>query len=171
MVEAGELNQLTLRGIARRVGVAATSLYLHFPDVDRLLGEVVRRAFAALGQATTEAAEGITDPELELRARCLAYCRFGLEHHHLYRLMFEARIPSSVSADPEQTPGRQSFDQLVSAVRRCLERRGRAEDAFRVASLIWAGEHGLVMARLSRPMFPWPTLEEMVEELVSRLIG
>jgi AcrR family transcriptional regulator len=35
LAEGGDLRQLTLRGIARQVGIAATSVYLHFPDAEQ----------------------------------------------------------------------------------------------------------------------------------------
>ena len=166
MVERGDLDQLTLRGIARAAGIAPTSVYAHFPDVDHLLGEVVQRGFDGLASATSAAAVGTPSPETELRARCLAYCRFGLDHANLYRLMFEARIPASVSADPETTPGRRSFERLVAAVRACMP-AADAQAAFRLAALIWAADHGLVLARHARPTFPWPPLEAMVDDLIS----
>jgi hypothetical protein len=44
--EADDDTALTLRGAARRLGIAAPSIYRHFPDVDQLKMEVVQRAFA-----------------------------------------------------------------------------------------------------------------------------
>src|SRR5215831_10829801 len=45
IAETGDAGQLTLRGVARRVGIAAPSIYRHFPDVDHLKMAVVDRAF------------------------------------------------------------------------------------------------------------------------------
>ena len=36
LAQTGSLDALTLRGVARRVGIAATSIYLHFPDTEHL---------------------------------------------------------------------------------------------------------------------------------------
>jgi AcrR family transcriptional regulator len=172
MVEAQD-KALSLRGVAREVGVAATSVYLHFPDLDHLLGALVTEGFERLTIATSNAAEKADDPADELRARCRAYCRFGLENPRLYRLMFQVGLPLAVWNDPAQTPGRKSFENLVGAVRRCIE-AGVApdhEDPFRLASLIWTADHGLILARISRPTFPWAPLDGLVDEMVNRMMG
>ena len=172
-VEARGARQLSLRGIARQVGIAATSVYLHFPDLDHLLAAVVEQGFDRLTLATSAAARDIADPAEELRARCRAYCHFALDHPRLYQLMFEADLPLALRAEPGATPGRRSFDNLVAAVRRCLE-AGLApahDDPFRLASLIWAAEHGLVLARIARPAFPWAPIDTLVDEMVTRLMA
>ncbi len=174
LIEAGIDERLSLRSVARRVGIAATSVYLHFPDIDHLLAAVVAESFAQLTLATSSAAAGISDPAEELRARCRAYCRFGLAHPRLYQVMFQADLPLATIGDaPAATPGRRSFENLVSVVKRCLE-LGLAPpyaDPFRLASLIWAGEHGLVLARIARPTFPWAPIEELIDEMVDRLMS
>ncbi len=79
----------------------------------------------------------------------------------------------ALAGDPASTPGRRSFENLVSAVRRCLD-AGLApphDDPFRLAPLIWAAEHGPVMARISRPTFPWRPIDALVDEMVTRLMG
>jgi AcrR family transcriptional regulator len=173
MVESQGVRQLSLRGIARRVGIAATSVYLHFPDVDHLLAAVVAQGFDQLTAATTAAARDIADPADELLVRCRTYCHFALDHPRLYQLMFQADLPLPLREEPAETPGRHAFDNLVAAVHRCLE-AGCApahEDAFRLASLIWAAEHGLVLARMARPAFPWAPIDALVDEMVTRMMA
>lgn len=174
MIEADPPEPLSLRALARQVGVAATSVYLHFPDVDHVKGAVVERAFGQLTQVAAAAAEGLADPAGALLARCRAYCGFALAHPNLYRVMFEADLPvTALAAGPAAIPGRRSFDNLVEAVSRCLD-SGQApphDDPFRLASLIWTAEHGLVLARISRPSFPWAAADLLVDEMVSRLMG
>jgi AcrR family transcriptional regulator len=173
LVEAEGARQLSLRGIARRVSIAATSVYLHFPDVDHLLAAVVEQGFEQLTAATNTAACGIADPAEELRVRCRTYCHFALAHPRLYQLMFQADLPLPLRKEPAETPGRRSFDTLLAAVRRCLE-VGCApahEDVFRLASLLWSAEHGLVLARIARPTFPWAPIDTLVEEMVTRLMA
>ncbi|MCC2105214.1 MAG: helix-turn-helix transcriptional regulator, partial [Hyphomicrobiales bacterium] len=42
---------LSLRGVARAVGVSATAVYRHFPDKDALLSAIAEEGFRLLGQA------------------------------------------------------------------------------------------------------------------------
>ena len=173
IIEAQGGEQVSLRGVARRVGIAATSVYLHFPDVDHLLAAVMQRCFEGLTAATTEAASQAAGPVDELRRRCRAYCNFALEHPRLYQVMFQDNLPAVLSADPAATPGRQSFANLVATVRQCLE-SGAApphDDPFRLASLIWTAEHGIVLARMARPAFPWAPLDALVDEMIDKMMA
>jgi AcrR family transcriptional regulator len=172
-IEADGARQLTLRALARQVGVSAPSVYLHYPSLDHLLAVVVQQAFRQLTEATSAAARNVAEPADELRARCRAYCRFALEHPHLYQLMFQEDLPLAFANDLDSTPGRQSFDNLVSAVRRCLDAGvcPAHPDPFRLASLIWTAEHGLVLARISRPTFPWSDMNSLVDEMVTRIMA
>lgn len=174
IIEADGGEAVSLRRVARQVGIAATSVYLHFPDVDHLLAAVVARAFDQLTAATARAARATDDAAEELRSRCRAYCRFALDHPRLYQVMFQADLPlASVADGPANTPGRASFQNLVAAVQRCIGDSLAAphDDPFRLASLIWAAEHGLVLARISRPTFPWAPMDQLVNETVDRLMG
>src|SRR5215471_7451264 len=80
LAESGDVKHLTLRGVARRVGIAAPSVYLHFPDVEHLALAVTERRFPELGAAIAAGAYGIRDPVEALVAGSLAYCRFAVEH-------------------------------------------------------------------------------------------
>ena len=172
MIEDSE--RLSLRSVARRVGIATTSIYLHFPDLDHLLAAVVDRSFVELATTAAEAGESASNPADELRKRCRAYTHFGLDHPRLYQVMFQADLPlATIGADPTQTPGRRAFQNLVAAVDRCLQASLARddEDPFRLASLIWTAEHGIVLARIARPTFPWPPLDPFVDEMVDRIMA
>ena len=173
LAETGSLDGLTLRGVARRVGIAATSIYLHFPDTEHLAVAATAQTFAELTAAAAAAAAGISDPGQELLARCRAYCHFALEHPVHYKVMFGLDLAPSLAASPDSTPGRRAFQVLVQAVQACQD-AGVATatgDPFRLASLVWAAEHGLVSLRLARPQFPWSDLDGLVDEAVTKIMG
>jgi AcrR family transcriptional regulator len=173
LAETGDLEGLTLRGVARRVGIAATSIYLHFPDTEHLAVAATEQSFADLTAAAAAAAAGISDPAEALLARCRAYCHFALEHPGHYRVMFQLPLTPGLAADPAGTPGRRAFRVLLRAVEAC-QRAGAATatgDPFRLASLVWAAEHGLVSLRLSRPQFPWSDIDGLVDEAVTGIMG
>ena len=172
MIENNE--RLSLRSVARRVGIATTSIYLHFPDLDHLLAAVVDRSFVELATVAAKAGKRASNPADELRKRCRAYTHFGLDHPRLYQVMFQADLPlATIGDDPTQTPGRRAFQNLGAAVDRCLQAcpARQDEDAFRLASLIWTAEHGIVLARIARPTFPWPPLDPFVDEMVDRIMA
>jgi AcrR family transcriptional regulator len=174
VAESGDGRQLSLRGVANRVGIAATSVYLHFPDVEHLKVAVVQRGYAELDRARDAASQGIADPVEALLARCRAYSRFALDHPGHYRLMFGPDLPASLAYDAERAPGRQALQTLAHSIQRCQQagvaRAG--DDPLNLAVLVWAALHGLVSLRLDRPQFPWPApLDETVDQAVGRLIA
>lgn len=169
LAESGDMRQLTLRGVARRVGIAAPSVYLHFHDVEQLTLAVMARRFPELGAAIATARRDIADPLEALQAGCRAYCNFALEHPGHYRVMFDTQLVTGIHSDA----GRHVFEGLVQSIRPCLDADGDGDrdDASRLAGLVWPALHGLVSLRINQPGFPWEPLDKAVDEMVRRLVG
>jgi len=162
---------LTLRAVAREVGVAATSVYLHFDDIDSLVLAVAERGFGELLRLQDQARETSPDRCSGVKAGCLAYCEFGLAHPGHYQVMFAKPLPLPEDAVPEQYPGITSFRLLIEAVAECIGAESGDEQVFFTAQLIWEQLHGIVSLRISRSGFPWPPLAEAVTEAVDRLLA
>ena len=149
---------LTLRGVARAAGVAATSVYLHFPDTDALVLAVADEHFGALADAQQAARDAAATPREAVRAMALAYCEFGLANPGLYQVMFTSPLPPV--ADLRQIPGRRGFEQRTAAIATALGVTGDPDDpdgpAFRASALLWQFLSGAVNLRISRPLFPRP---------------
>jgi AcrR family transcriptional regulator len=171
--EAGTTAELSLREVARRVGIAATSVYLHFPTIDHLKVAVVERGFTVMNQARADAEEGVSDPAQALLARWQAYACFALDHPGHYRLMFGPELPPAAAFQAADSPGRRAFYDAVAGINRCQEAGAAAvkDDPFRLAALAWAAVHGLVSLRLDRPNFPWPPLDGMITQTLRCLLG
>jgi AcrR family transcriptional regulator len=93
LARTGDVEGLSLRAVARAVGIATPSIYLHFPDKRALVQAVLAVRFAQL-EAAVRTAVNEPDAPGQLRAGCLAYCRFATEHPHAYRVLF-GRVPAS----------------------------------------------------------------------------
>jgi AcrR family transcriptional regulator len=173
VAESGGSGQLTLRGVAKRVGIAATSIYPHFPDVEHLAIAVAEQRFAELARRQDAFEEELSDPGEILLARCRAYCHFAMENPTHYRIMFFTDLGPTMTFGFDEAPGRASFEALVGAIKRCQVAGTVApdRDPFRLAVEVWSAEHGLVSLRLTRRRFPWPPLDELVDETVARLVG
>ena len=163
---------LSLRGVARAVGVAATSVYLHFDDVDSLARAVGARRFGELVRIFDEASSGLTDPCARVHAEVLAYCEFGLAHPGHYQVMFSNPLPLRLPLQDgvRQPPGQQALDRLVEGVAACVGCPAGDAASTRTAILIWQQLHGTVSLRISRPFFSWPPLADTVIDAVDRLL-
>jgi len=173
---------LTLRAVAREVGVAATSVYLHFADIQSLVVAVADRRFSELVQMQNQAMDsdaGVTaavTPRERVLAGCMAYCEFGLTHPGHYQVMFVTPLPMMENVPIEQTPGYRVFQQLINAVAATIASPepspppDKASEAFAIATMIWQQLHGIVSLRISRPRFPWPPLPAQVTASITRLL-
>jgi len=171
IAETGDDTTLTLRGVAKRVGIAAPSIYRHFTDVDELKMAVVRRSFAEFARARDAASGDADDPAAALLARCRAYLHFALANPGPYRYLFSQHAPTG---DPARPPvGLPVFQALANSISRCQQARQAhaGDDPHWLAAQVWAALHGLVLLRLNAPGFPWPgPLEDMADQAVARLI-
>ena len=182
LARAGDVEGLSLRAVAREVGIATPSIYLHFADKAALIDAVLDARFAELAAAVQAATADTPDPAARLRAGCLAYCCFATEHPNAYRVLF-GRVPAPRETAPDPRPpeapagalppravGASTFGILVESVADCM-RAGAAPpaDPHRVATGVWTALHGIVSLRGSVPGFPWPPLEQQVDDILAGL--
>ncbi|MCU0647421.1 MAG: TetR/AcrR family transcriptional regulator [Gemmatimonadaceae bacterium] len=79
---------LSLRAVARDVGVTHAALYRHFPDRDALLAELGVEALQQLAADQERARARTADPARALEAVALAYFRYALRDPALFRVAF-----------------------------------------------------------------------------------
>src|SRR5688572_9208299 len=80
LARTGDLEGLSLRAVAREVGIATPSIYLHFPDKSALVRAVMDARFEELRAAVVAAVIEADGPAEKLRAGALAYCQFAIAH-------------------------------------------------------------------------------------------
>jgi AcrR family transcriptional regulator len=171
IAESGDAASVTLRAVARRVGVAATSIYLHFEGIDELLYEAKQCRFTELGEILRDAAESAgSDPAARLRACAHAYARFGMEHEGQYRVMFSSPIRTPVLNPETGVVGSTTFGALVSRVAEFLDVPADDPRAHLLAVHFWTALHGIVHLRTTMRAFAWPDLDEEIDDLMNRLL-
>ncbi|MGW4825695.1 TetR/AcrR family transcriptional regulator [Streptomyces sp. NPDC004227] len=172
--ESGDQSSVTLRSIARRAGVAAPSIYRHFPDQPSIMLAVVQQAFAMLEAELRSALDAAgSDARGRLFAFCNAYLDFADQHPGRYRTMFGGVwMPdlgsSSVTEGDLSSLGGESLTLLADALDDCV-RAGCATSSDPVADAValWLGLHGLAHQRLVTVAFPWPA--DIAERLITPL--
>lgn len=174
--ETGDEKAVTLRAVARRVGIAAPSIYAHFPDPQAILLAIVREAFGELLQHLQAAQAGAgADPVARLRAACVAYLDFARTQPQRYRVMFgglwnsaEAVKGTEITESDAAGLGQDVLGVLVADLQECVAAGYSAStDPFADAVALWVGLHGLAHQRAVAPLFPWP--EGMAERLIDPL--
>ncbi len=177
----GSDEAVTLRAVAREVGIAAPSIYAHFPDRDAVLTTVVVRIFDELTQAIEQGQKSAgQDPAGRLIAGCEAYVAFGLEHPARYGVLFSTQRPAAadspkpVPIGPDGRPvpgfGAETFALLLQAIQDCVTAGVSAStDVAADATAVWVALHGTVSLRTALPGFPWPDPAAFVRQLVLSL--
>jgi AcrR family transcriptional regulator len=147
-IEDGELTQLSLRGLARRLGVSHNAPYRHFPDKDALLSAVATQGFETLRSVMEQSLETVPSKSTErLLAIGRAYIQFTWEHPTHYRLMFGAY--STPQDNRLDAAAQQAFQVLENVIRQGqVEGVFRANDPHQLAQVAWAIVHGIAMLRL-----------------------
>ncbi|MET0235034.1 MAG: TetR/AcrR family transcriptional regulator [Kibdelosporangium sp.] len=173
--EGGGEEAVTLRAVARRVGIAAPSIYRHFADRDQILLAVVQEAFDELKARLENAVDDAgPDPVAGMLAIGSTYLAFALERPQRYRILFGGLWNAEkAQANPEIAPaaaqiGMDVFDVMVRALQACVDAgASRSTSVFSDATALWVGMHGLAQLRPVSPMFPWP--EGLLDNMVRRL--
>jgi AcrR family transcriptional regulator len=140
-LEDHDPRELSLREIARRIGVSHQAPYKHFPTQQHLLAAVVERAFAKFADAL-EAVQLTDSPQADLKELGVAYITFARTHALHYRFMFGTPLDKvALSADVHVQANR-AFQTLLNAVNR-LDPTREHQEVLKDAVAIWAWVHGL----------------------------
>jgi AcrR family transcriptional regulator len=167
----GDAHDLTLAGVAREAGIAAPSIYRHFPGRNELVEAVVADRFERLDETLLEAMTGANGPAEALRSCCAAYCSYGLRHPGHYQVLFSAKLALD-PARPGDRPGERVFGRLVTAIQACVDAGvARRMDASFMAVNVWVALHGIVSLRTSRPNHQWPPIGTLVDAAISGQVG
>jgi AcrR family transcriptional regulator len=95
---------LSLRAVARDMGMVSSALYRYFASRDELLTALILDAYNAMGEAAERADAGVTD-RTDLAGRWFAVARalraWALERPHEYALIYGSPVPGY--AAPQDT--------------------------------------------------------------------
>jgi len=94
-VAAAGAQRLSLRAVARQLGMASSALYRYFPSRDDLLTALIIDAYDALGDRAERAVAALprTDVRRRWRACCTAVRDWALAHPHEYALIYGSPVP------------------------------------------------------------------------------
>lgn len=144
------VEQLSLRDVARRLGVSHQAPYKHYASRDHLLAEVIRRCFVHFAVAL-DARERQDDARAELHELGRRYLAYAAQHALEYRLMFATPWPEPAQHPELVRTALHAFDVLRAVLRRVHGSRARLR-VDREALAIWASLHGVASVGVSPVM-------------------
>ncbi|GAA1582313.1 MULTISPECIES: TetR/AcrR family transcriptional regulator [Kribbella] len=167
--ELGDDEALSLRAVARQVGIAATSVYIHFADRDELV-------FAALEQSTADLLRDLAqaedsageDPVRRLRARLLFLGSWTRDHAGLYKVLHESTLNRRMHLIFKE----ELSVRAIAAVQACMDAGlAPADNAAAVALDLRSAVHGAVSIRINEPEAALPPLADQVDRFLVKLVG
>jgi AcrR family transcriptional regulator len=154
---------LTLRSVARQVGITAPAIYPHFADVAAINDEIVNLSYGHLAAAFATATRTAAAASESLYLGCRAYLEFGRVHPARYALM--SRRPATGGVLP------QAFPLLVAALQGAIDEGSSSSvDAERDAATLWAGVHGLSTIVGRAQPTPWG-LDYSADDILRNLVS
>ena len=146
-IERENIVSLSLRGIARRLGVSHNAPYRHFPDKESLLVAIAEIGFRQLNQALQQALNGkANNCQEKLENIGVAYIRYAVANQTYYRVMF-SDLQLICDKYPElDRISEQAFTVLLNAIEAGQEVKVFiAEDSRQLARVCWSLTHGVSM--------------------------
>jgi len=166
LVRAEGVGEVSLRSVARALGVTAPALYAYVTDYDDLLAAVAEVEFHRLRERFDALEE--TDPVERIRALGRAYVRHARDEPQLHRLMF--RFPPQLPAAGLPLsfgPATEVFAAALMPVEQAIaEDLLVVDDPFVAALALWSAAHGVAEVLLMGFDFP----DDMADALVDAAV-
>ncbi|MET9603539.1 TetR/AcrR family transcriptional regulator [Streptomyces sp. NPDC006512] len=122
--------KLSLRAVARKLGMVSSALYRYFPSRDELLTALIIDAYDSLGAAAEEAERAALAAGAGPRARWIAVCEavrgWALAHPHEYALVYGSPVPGYSAPLDTVGPASRVANTLIGILRSAYEGRGLA---------------------------------------------
>ena len=118
LAEAGP-GELSLRAVARDVGMVSSAVYRYFPSRDDLLTALLIRAYDDLGAAAEAADDAVPDraeTASRWRATCTAVRSWAVAHPHEYALLYGSPVTGYAAPQDTIEPATRVIRRLVEII-------------------------------------------------------
>ncbi len=146
------LTSLSLRAVARAVGVSAGAPYHHFQNRAELLAGIAAEGFTMLYQVVKEAQKNADEGE-ELTLMGTAYTSFAVKNPEHFRAMFSPELSEPGAFPALEEKAYAVFDELARSVF-----RGQSEGSIpegnpqKYILIAWAVAHGVSTLLIDGPL-------------------
>lgn len=165
LLQSRSVDDLSLRELAREVGVSAAAIYRHFPDKHALMAALAIEGLERLATAQRRATRSAGGGAPGFLASGMAYVRFAVDNPALFRLVFSTACQDDpLEAQPDSVSAalgdlRDHIETLMPAGSPAAERKAAALHA-------WALVHGIAQLVLDRQI---PADWRLIERVLRRL--
>ena len=173
IIESEGVEKLSMREVARRLGVSHQAPYKHFESRDHVLAEIIARAYDSFADHLEKRSRG-PQVDNEMHQMGLAYFEYANKHPLQYRLMFNTPLP-----DPSQHKDMMKrADRCYSLLRESISKLDYiklARDPKQLNELdalfVWTVIHGLASALQSDAIKAMNISDETIGASIAHILG
>jgi len=169
------VEQLSLRELAKSLGVSRAAPYRHFESKEALLRNLAEIGLEQLGNAYMRVASSDESPVERLRLACRAYLDFATNKPELYRLIFSGDLDWSelfegkIEPEPHSFGNpKDSFGFFETLVSDALE-SDNAKKVRNVTLIIWSTIHGCAKLKMDGMLSAFTEVEAFESFLINVL--
>lgn len=149
MLEREPLEALSLRKLAREVGVSPTAAYNHFANKEDLLASAKLEATRRFQYFAADALASCAEPEDKIEAFILGYFNFARQFPALFDIMLNCNVDCARLVDAGATAVFAMEHPLREAMRSLREKHGKLALSDYTLSVLhqyaWSLTHGVIM--------------------------
>lgn len=151
LIEDG-FGKMSMRKIAKRANVTATSIYLHFDNKDELLLALIQQSIESLKMKLMKVMDDVRDSAGQLYSLAHNYIEFAMEHPKEYEIIYMVRPEEMPRYPKEKFQEIRSVYELLANIIEEGKHSGELDvnDSLTSAYSIWAQLHGVVSVILNR---------------------
>jgi AcrR family transcriptional regulator len=163
---------LSMRAIAKEVGVTATSIYLHFENKDHLLHTLIEESVEALSTSIEERVNIHSDVITQFESIIRGYTEFALSNPEKYQIIYMVRS-EAMSRYPKEKfrRARRCYELLVKVIEQGVQQELMEEDdPLTAAYSIWGQLHGVISVVLNKRLDSRIDKTNFIEKSIQHII-
>lgn len=166
-------SKMSMRRIAKRANVTATSIYLHFENKDDLLLTLIEESIKQLKQALHGAVNKEYALMDQLRILAETYVNYALDHPQEYEIIFMVRPEEMPKYPRDKFRDVRSAYELIADIISESEHNEyiEVEDSLISAYTFWAQLHGIVSVILSKRLDTRIPQSKFIDQAIDHIIN
>lgn len=165
-------SKMSMRRIAKRADVSATSIYLYFENKDDLLVTLIEESIFKLKSALLEVLEPSGDLIYQLEIITRRYVDYALKHPQEYEIIYMVRPEEMPKYPKEKFRDVRSAYELIADVINEGNRKEyiEIEDSLISAYTLWAQIHGVVTVILNKRLDTRIPQDQFIDHAIEQIL-
>lgn len=164
--------KMSMRKIARKADVSATSIYLYFQNKDELLLALIETSITNLSAALEEQLNESDDSIMKLEKMANAFMNFALVNPQEYEIIYMVRPEEMPKFPKEKFQQVRKIYELLAGIIAEGHNSGmlKVDDPLMSAYTLWAQLHGVASVIISKRLDTRIPTGEFVDQAVDHII-